>query len=358
MRNIIFMILFMISILVADTVGLTQKKWTSVPTEIYNETEILGSDASENEEVVTLNQDEVAENVTSNGWLEDTNQVIDTEVETIVSSQFIATTKTLEDEIIVTAPIVENREIIEDEIIQNTLADIPVYKAEEVLVNEKVITQEIESNGKAEIIKNSFDIEKESKNVMQFLAPLVIFMQENILLSSLFLTVLALLFFILFRTPSHTVKLDEYGFDDEFEIPQAIMPRENRNSSNPVIQDSSSIINQKQYSILYGLINETFIYEKEKILLATDMVQDRKNRELMALEWKFNQILHFSLPKLSSSNSYHFTEGVNELLDEEYIKDILVVALKDILNIKSITDDDKLSIRKKLKSIEPKRAVA
>ena len=93
-------------------------------------------------------------------------------------------------------------------------------------------------------------------------------------------------------------------------------------------------------------------------MLASDITQERKNRALISLEWKFNQILHFSLPKLSSNNSYHFTEGVTELLDEDLTKDILVIALKDILKLKSIKEEDKMQIVKKLKNLELKKEFA
>lgn len=342
----------MINILHADTVGLVTKQWTSVPMEIYNETEVFTSNPVENEVVIQA-EEVVAENITSNGWIEEeittvaqtftpeniiTSNLVENEM--IIASQNTIVSNTVQEE----TPMVIENEIIEDEILSNTVDSTPV--------------EAIELSGKAEIIESSLNFKIQSEKVLQFFNPLWLFVQENILLSSLFFIVLGLIFFLLFRTPSST-DIDMYDFDDEFEIPHDIKPRENSNNPIlPILHENSSIITQGQYSILYGLINETFIYEKERIMLSPDITQERKDRALISLERKFNKILHFSLPKLSSNNSSHFTEGVLELLNEEFTKDILVIALKDILNINSINEENKVEIRKKLKNLVTKKEFA
>ena len=319
----------MINILHSDTVGVVTKQWNSVPMEIYNEDEVFNSNPVEND-VVIQTQEVVTENITSNGWIEE-------------ESTTVAQTFTPEN--IKTSNLVENEMLIAS----NTIA------VEEPMV----VVDKTEIGGKAEIVDSSLNLKLQSEKILQFFNPLWIFVQENKLLSSLFLTVLGLIFYLLFRKQSSSSYVDMYDFDefdDEFEIPHDIKPR--KSSNNAITPDNPSIITQGQYSILYGLINETFIHEKESIMLSPDITQERKDRALISLERKFNKILHFSLPKLSSNNSSHFTEGVHELLNENFTKDILVVSLKDILNINSIEEDDKKEILKKLKSLETKKEFA
>ena len=297
----------MINILHSDTVGLATKQWSSVPMEIYNETEVFNSNPVE-KEVVIQTQEVVAENI-------------------------------------ITSDLVENEMIIAS----NAIA----------VEEPTVVVDKTEFGEKAEIVESSLNLKLQSEKILQFFNPLWLFVQENKLLAGLFLAVLGLIFYLLFRKQSSSSYVDMYDFDefdDEFEIPHDIKPRKNSNNSRT--PDNPSIITQGQYSILYGLINETFIHEKESIMLSPDITQERKDRALISLERKFNKILHFSLPKLSSNNSSHFTEGVHELLNENFTKDILVVALKDILNINSIEEDDKKEILKKLKSLETKKEFA
>jgi hypothetical protein len=347
---------FLISFLDADTDGLTTAKiWTSVPTEIYNETAPLNSEDNSQSFNDTINVDEqiIVDNTT--GWIEDVAESVIVENNNIQSSpvekEVIASNDINDDYI-----FVSESTTVED--IQPTLALNTVKDVQPTLVSHDDFTvEDNEPSGRAHIVENSFNINSYVEKGLAFGGVLVKFIQKNTLLASLFLLTFSFISYLLFREPSYRDN-DLIDYDDEIDvhIPQAKLPKQK--VSDDIIYNKSSIITQSQYSTLYGLINETFIYEKERVLLSNDITQDRKNREMISLEWKFNQILHFSLPKLSSNNSSHFTEGVYELLEEDLTKDILVVALRDILKSTHINSNDKVRIEKKMKSLIPKKVYA
>ncbi len=130
-------------------------------------------------------------------------------------------------------------------------------------------------------------------------------------------------------------------FDEEIDVSYA----RNISSHTEVANISSSmILTQEQYASLQGLIHESFLYEKERILLDKSSSQEDQNRDIISLEWKSNQILHFSLPKLSTTDMNRFIEGAKELLEEETTRDIMMIALEDIMIEDSVTKEEKSMI--------------
>jgi len=178
------------------------------------------------------------------------------------------------------------------------------------------------------------------------------FTQENILLIGLFLFTLGFIFYLISQNPFSSTNIIEDDYADELEILQPVMITSTKDKIKS--NDKLSILSQNQYDTLYDLINEIFIHQKELIMFNESMTKERKKRELSSLEAKFNQILYFSLPKLSSSDSHHFIKGVFELLDEDLTKDVLLVSLKDILDTITLQEVDKIEIRKKIKRVTNK----
>jgi hypothetical protein len=239
---------------------------------------------------------------------------------------------------------------------------------------QEIKTEEIisEKSGTAEILDSPFDIQEYIEQFSSFISPLSTFVKENTILSGSFLSALGLFFYLLFYRPLSS-KVRNNKFDDEIEIPHARMSQpQNQYYQEPQMQKAlepqkstyvqqqeamlnSSIITQSEYSTLYGLMNETFIFEKERILLSNDITQERKNREIISLEWKFNQILHFSLPKLSTDSPKLFVEGTKELLDEEISRDIMIIALKDILEKNTLSSLQKEDLAKHIEKVMPKK---
>ena len=321
----------------------------------------------------------IESNPPSTGWVEDPNNISEV-VSNIINEQNTYETvymdnKTNENrlndkkEIIVaqTATITQqnsDKEIISSNLISSNKIASVSQKVNDIINQKTNSVEEVITTTKphAKIIENSFDINNYIEEFLNFIEPLTLFVKENYLLASLLFATIFLFFYLLFNSPSK--REDEHDFDDDFYIPAATLSK-NKSFSNEKINQpnvnninhlqSASILSQSQYTTLYGLINETFIYEKERILLSDDITQDRKNRELISLEWKSNQILHFSLPKLSSENSYQFADGVLELLDDSLTKDILIVALKDIIGSDKIQEADKMKIRRKLAQLTDKK---
>jgi len=185
------------------------------------------------------------------------------------------------------------------------------------------------------------DFSKYQKLLIDFVSPFGSFIKENMALFASFLALLSGFFYLMFYRPLARKIANHY--DEEIEIPQAMTASQKELA--PIIRESA-IITQHQYSTLYGLINESFLYEKEKVMLDKSLSQETQNREVISLEWKFNQILHFSLPKLSTSNVKRFKEGVKELLDEEITRDIMIIALEDIMIEDMLQSEDKIGLQK------------
>ncbi len=383
MQYIIFLILISLNLLNADSDNFSKKVWGFTPP-IYNETEPISTlkqnrnivknvssypsgsmrVASTSQEINTgwVNQEDIVEikdeASPSSGWVADISPDSDSvyiDNQTIDNSNII----TNESEVITKPEIVVNNQ-------QSVQSDISSQNVNETVTQATILDEEVlPSTPRAKIIENSYNIDEYIENLKNFIEPLTMFLKDNLLLAATLFTTIFLFFYLLFSSPAK--KEESNDFDEDFYIPDAILAKnktfenDNPNSSQQQVNHNinhivnSAILTQNQYTTLYGLINETFIYEKERIVLSSDITQDRKNRELIALEWKSNQILHFSLPKLSSENSYQFTDGVLELLDDSLTKDILIVALKDIIGSNKIQESDKMKIRRKLAQLTDKK---
>jgi len=191
--------------------------------------------------------------------------------------------------------------------------------------------------------------EKYGKMLIDFVNPLLFFVEKNMALFGTFLALMSLFFYIFFYRP--LLKRVHQSDDEDIIIPHALRRKDGIKSS---LAPEGAIISRRQYETLYGLINETFIYEKESVLLDKSLPQEQRNRDVISLEWKFNQILHFSLPKLSTNDPQQFKEGVKELLAEALTRDILIAALEDIVQEDTLKEADKASIQKMLEAFENK----
>jgi hypothetical protein len=195
------------------------------------------------------------------------------------------------------------------------------------------------------------DLIKYQKLFLDFISPLGVFIKDYTALFSSFLLLLSGMFYLLFYRPLAR-KIANF-YDEEIEIPQVLSPLQH--AQTPVIKESA-IISQRRYSTLYGLINESFLYEKERLMLDKSLSQETQNREVISLEWKFNQILHFSLPKLSTNSIKRFKEGVKELLEEKITRDIMIIALEDIMIEGNFTAKEKETLIGMMKPYQKKES--
>jgi hypothetical protein len=78
-----------------------------------------------------------------------------------------------------------------------------------------------------------------------------------------------------------------------------------------------------------GLIRERYIQEKESTLLDKTLTKGEKGRKLLNLEYEQNSVIHFSLPKLFSTNASIVADAARDLTKNNLIKDIVVDFLKE-----------------------------
>ncbi len=234
-----------------------------------------------------------------------------------------------------TVGVVDEKRWVDAPVVVEDAIVIPAHN--KVPTKTEVLTRTVE--------EKNIDLAKYQKLLIDFVSPLGTFMKEHTALFGSFLALLGSIFYLLFYRPLAR-KLANY-YDEDIEIPHAVSTSQKEPTA--VIQESA-IISQHQYSTLYGLINESFLYEKERVMLDKTRSQEMQNREVISLEWKFNQILHFSLPKLSTSNVKRFKEGVKELLEEEITRDIIIIALEDIMIEGNLASEDKESL---IRMIQP-----
>ncbi len=216
---------------------------------------------------------------------------------------------------------------------------------EYVVPSDDVIVASTTTKSVSKSLFNFEDNEKYRKILLDFINPLWFFMRDYPAVFSTFVAFLSTLFYLFFYQP--LAKRSRRSDDEDIMIPQAMLEKEKKTVA---VVSESSIISQSQYASLYGLMNENFIYEKERILLDAKIPQEERNREVISLEWKFNQILHFALPKLSTTDVKRFKEGVKELLEEEVSRDIMIIALEDILQEGKLKVEDKEHIKTMLAS--------
>jgi len=278
MQNIIFILLLSFGLAYADTVGLPEKSWVEVPTEIVQST---------------------------------------VDDESVIGEEYVLETAKMD---------------VPTEIVQSTVNNESVIGEEYVLQTPKSETGFTEE-GK----------EKYRKMILDFVNPLWFFIRDFPAVFGTFVVTLLSLFYIFFYRP--LAKRVRSSDEEDILIPQAMLEKER---AKEALVSESAIMSQREYSSLYGLMNENFIYEKERVLLDTEIEQEERNRKVISLEWKFNQILHFALPKLSTTDPKRFKEGVKELLEEEISRDIMIIALEDIIKKEIFTPEDKASMESML----------
>jgi hypothetical protein len=178
-------------------------------------------------------------------------------------------------------------------------------------------------------------IQTEPKNRLlepfkNFFAPIVEFAKRypwqlvTLLLGFTFLTYLSLFGPLLNR-------LKNQIYDEEIDIKNHAIKKV---ESKP----DGKLLTNLQYSKLKGELNESYIYKKEEILLSNELDQEDKNRELVMLEWKYNQILNLSLPKLEDEDAQVFSSGIKELLDEKESREITRRFFRDLIQSNSLEE--------------------
>jgi hypothetical protein len=144
-----------------------------------------------------------------------------------------------------------------------------------------------------------------TSGVVDFFDPIVEFLFNY---PAQFFTILALtslLFYLFVHLPA--LKRTKTKSEEEIDISEMLNGKDNG------IKREFTPISQSLYSKISGEINEAFLYEKERVLLDESLSSNDRDREIMKLEWRVNQLLNFSLPKLISQKRELFREGVEEL---------------------------------------------
>jgi hypothetical protein len=333
MKNILLLIFITINILFADTDGVMQKVWINVPTQIENETPPLDDQLIQEPTVDDTNMQD------NSGWVTEADMISD-DTQMISNDSPVYKTTTVADEKI--------RSILDE--VKNSK-----NSSEQKIVTSKT-PKSVENEDKF-INSEVDDLKGQTQEVLSYFEPIITFIKENRELTiATFSIMFLLLYLLLYGSSSNRTLDEEYEDDDEFEI-VGYQNCEKKYLDHNIerLSSKSSILTQNQYSILYGLINESFIHEKEKILFSKQITKERKDREMISLEWKFNHILHFLLPKLSTDNPKHFVEGVKLLLNEEFAKDIVRVSMRDILDSCELDKDNKVEIEKALNRYNSKK---
>jgi hypothetical protein len=214
--------------------------------------------------------------------------------------------------------------------------DIVKQIVEETKKRKKIESQTLESkrlpseylpNKEDQKSKSSSDLLKKSAN---FFKPITRFVDDYPWqFATLILTTMLITFFALFL-PFRKLGLKD-SQSDEIDLSEHIIKKVD---SKP----EGSVLNNAQYSELKGRLNELYIYKKEEILLSNDMQQSQKDRALISLEWRFNQILNFSLPKLDTKEAKIFKDGVKELLEERESREVIHSFLRDIIQSEEIDE--------------------
>ena len=162
------------------------------------------------------------------------------------------------------------------------------------------------------------------ERIVNFLNPIFIFVTNYPLQ---FLTLLASLILILVGFVIIPImRINKKDENDEIDLNEHIIRKVD---SKP----EGKVLSSAKFSAIKGRLNESYIYKKEEILFGSDMDKQEREKALLKLEWKYNQLMNFSLSKLDSNNGKIFKEGVKELLSEaesrEIIRDELMQLIHD-----------------------------
>ena len=221
--------------------------------------------------------------------------------------------------------VVKNDSSIDPKIIQEVKDEVNRQKST-TQTSKDSVTQ-------SNLVKNE-TFTKKQNSIESFFDPILSFAKKHtsqfiaLILSSILLSYL-----LIFLPIINSIKKELEN--DEIEI-------KNHAIKKVEAKPQGKILNSVEYGQLKSELNESYIYKKEEILLSKDLSQEDKNREIVMLEWKYNQILNSSLPKLESEDAKIFSQGLKELLDEKESREITRVFFRDFLQKDGL--DEKLSL--------------
>ena len=225
---------------------------------------------------------------------------------------------------------------IDPDIVRQIVEETKKQKAKHStnLASKPLSSEYIDKNSFEYLPKQEEQKSKSSSNLLiksaNFFEPISRFVEDypwqfvTLIATTIFVT-----FFALFL-PFRKMSLKD-SQSDEIDLSEHIIKKVD---SKP----EGSVLNHAQFSELKGRLNELYIFKKEEILLSNEMQQSQKDRALISLEWKFNQILNFSLPKLDTKEARVFKEGVKELLEERESREVIHSFLRDLIQSEDIDE--------------------
>jgi len=219
--------------------------------------------------------------------------------------------------------VAQNDSSIDPQIIQEVKSEVVKQKSNQK--NSNIITQTNYTNPQSKIVSSQNSIKDKS---LGFFEPIIEFAKKYTtqFISIIFGTIL-LSYLLIFLPIIRSIKKELEN--DEIEI-------KNHTQKKIESKQDRKILSNIEFNRLKSELNESFIYNKEEVLLSKDMTQDEKNKELVILEWKYNQILNVSLPKLESQDPKEFSQGLKELLDEKESREITRLFFKEFLENKDL----------------------
>jgi len=320
-KNIILSTIFVSTFIYADTVGIDMESWVE-PNVENSITPIQQPQEQVTQQFPTQSDTTFADYQKNQEVQEDEVYVVPPAQENIDDIPMAT----------IVQPQSQSQSTIEPSVIKEIISE---SRDEQVVIKEvpqvKVINQEVSKKETPLSVV---------KDLSSFFAPIATFAKDN--LAQFFTLAGAIgtfLYLFLFGPLLRSAKKQQYS--EDIDVSSHIVKKEQKKDEVKEIVSEENILTQTQFSTLKGLLNESFIYAKEEVLLSGNLLQEDKNRELVMLDWKYNQILNFSLPKLDTTSSKTFTQGAKELLDEKESRDIIKVALEDILKEGRVTDEDR-----------------
>ncbi len=310
MKYILFIFMLILYALRADTVGVDLNAW---------------ADAKVESDVVPIS--ELDETVTQTDKIIPADTIVDA---TITPQEYISP--------------VQSRSNIDPEVVQEIIQETKRQKAK---MHHSSTTTPPETRPKfiesAPVKSQSGQLSMQSiwGQITAFVQPIWRFAQDFPLQLLLLLSLFALgLYALIFAPMMKRVRIENES--DEIDLSRHVV---RKIESKP----EGKILSNTQFSALKGQLNEVYLYKKESILMNKDLSQEDKDRELVMLDWKFNQILNFALPKLESEEGREFREGIEELMQEKESRETVRAFLRDLIQDQDIDPELKQFLRNSLK---------
>ncbi len=300
MKYIVFIISSILYLAEADTVGVDLNAW---------------ADAKVESDVVPIN--ELEEPVTQTDEVNPADTIVD---DTITPQEY--------------TPPVQSQSNIDPDLVQEIIQETKRQKAKmhhlSTATPPEACPKIIES---APVKSQNSQLSMQSiwNRMSAFVQPIWRFAQDFPLQLLLLLSLFALVLYALIFAPMMK-RVRKESENDEIDLSRHVV---RKIESKP----EGKILSSSQYSTLKGQLNEGYLYKKEAILLAKDLSQEDKDRELVMLDWKFNQILNFALPKLESDEGREFREGIEELMQEKESRETVRAFFRDLIQQKGIDPD-------------------